>query len=407
MDPVRRHYETYPYPERDPADEAKRLIEGSPSDPREIDHFLFRGRRDWSKPFRALVAGGGTGDGLIQLAARLAAAKVPADITYVDMSEASRAVAEARAAARGLTIRFETGDLVARAPELAAEGGPFDYIDCCGVLHHLPEPQAGFDALSAALSDEGGMGLMVYAPYGRTGVYPLQEAFQSLLADDAPEQKVARAKATLKSLPQTNWFLRNEHLSDHEQGDAGLYDLLLHDRDRPYTIEELCASLGAAGLGLVSVLEPVRYDPLQYLPDDPVLAERVKAMAPAARLGLGERLAGNIRTHVVYAARTARAGKAMAPLSPEARPRLRGVAPRALAVEAQKKGRLRIAFSGHRHALPLDKSLAPILARLDGRPLGAIAREGGMDWLLFAQKFGPAWRALTSANLLHCSERLP
>ena len=30
MDPVRRQYETYPYPERDPADEAKRLIEGSP-----------------------------------------------------------------------------------------------------------------------------------------------------------------------------------------------------------------------------------------------------------------------------------------------------------------------------------------------------------------------------------------
>ncbi len=40
MDPVRRQYETYPYPERDPADEARRLIEGSPSHPVEIDHFL-------------------------------------------------------------------------------------------------------------------------------------------------------------------------------------------------------------------------------------------------------------------------------------------------------------------------------------------------------------------------------
>ena len=57
MDPVKRHYETYPYPERDPADETARLIVGSPSQPLEIDHFLFAGARDWSVPFRVLVAG--------------------------------------------------------------------------------------------------------------------------------------------------------------------------------------------------------------------------------------------------------------------------------------------------------------------------------------------------------------
>ncbi|MEO1686662.1 MAG: class I SAM-dependent methyltransferase, partial [Pseudomonadota bacterium] len=113
MDPVRAQYEAYPYPERDPADEARRLIVGSPSHPQEIDHFLFRGRRDWSRPFRALVAGGGTGDGLIMLAQLLADAGCPAEITYLDLSEASRAVAQARAAARGLTsIDFRTGDLL-------------------------------------------------------------------------------------------------------------------------------------------------------------------------------------------------------------------------------------------------------------------------------------------------------
>jgi len=31
-DPVRDQYETLPYPERDPADEVRRLITGSPSD---------------------------------------------------------------------------------------------------------------------------------------------------------------------------------------------------------------------------------------------------------------------------------------------------------------------------------------------------------------------------------------
>ena len=68
---VREQYEAYPYPERNPKDEKSRLITGSPSHPLEMDHYLWGGARDWSKPLRALVAGGGTGDGLVQLAATL------------------------------------------------------------------------------------------------------------------------------------------------------------------------------------------------------------------------------------------------------------------------------------------------------------------------------------------------
>jgi methylase of polypeptide subunit release factors len=113
MSDVEAQYEAYPYPERDPADEAKRLIVGSPSHPVELDHYLFAGRRDWSAPFRALVAGGGTGDALIQLAQVLASAGRAAKITYLDLSTAARGVAEARAAARGLTnIEFHTGSLL-------------------------------------------------------------------------------------------------------------------------------------------------------------------------------------------------------------------------------------------------------------------------------------------------------
>src|SRR6056297_2647844 len=68
---VRAQYEAYPYPARDPAEEKKRLITGSPSHVLEVDHFVFEGARDWSKPLRVLVAGGGTGDALIQLAQQM------------------------------------------------------------------------------------------------------------------------------------------------------------------------------------------------------------------------------------------------------------------------------------------------------------------------------------------------
>ena len=61
---------------------------------------------------------------------------------------------------------------IARADELEA---PFDQIVCTGVLHHLPDPDAGLGALRDVLKPDGAMNIMVYAPYGRTGIYMLQE----------------------------------------------------------------------------------------------------------------------------------------------------------------------------------------------------------------------------------------
>ncbi len=64
-------YEAYPYPKRDPRDEAKRLVVGSPSHIREIDHWVFGAARPASRPLNALVAGGGTGDATIMLAQQM------------------------------------------------------------------------------------------------------------------------------------------------------------------------------------------------------------------------------------------------------------------------------------------------------------------------------------------------
>ena len=92
-------YEAYPYPARDPADEAKRLIVGSPSHLREIDHWVFGATRPASRPFRALIAGGGTGDAAIMLAQHLARAGRPGRVTYLDRSGTAMGIARARAAA--------------------------------------------------------------------------------------------------------------------------------------------------------------------------------------------------------------------------------------------------------------------------------------------------------------------
>ncbi len=400
MDPVRQQYESYPYPARDPADEAHRLITGTPSHPVEIDHFVFRGQRDWSAPFRALVAGGGTGDGLIMLAQKLADIGCPAEITYLDLSEASRAIAEARASARGLDIRFVTGDLMT-APDL----GPFDYIDCCGVLHHLPDPDAGFRALGDALDPDGGIGLMVYAPHGRSGVYPLQDAFGTLCADAPPADRVAFAKEVLERLPEAHPLKRNLVVGDHHSSDAGLYDLLLHSRDRAYSVAELLGALDGAGLGLVSFVEAARYDPRHYLPKGPATSERLQNLSVAERWAVAEQLSGTMKTHIAYAVPSARADKAMArPTQAEARPHLAGVDPRALAQQIASRGRVSVTIDTFALNLEIPRSAAPLIAKANGqRTLGEIA--AGQDWMAFSQVWAPVHRALSGVNLLHYSQK--
>src|SRR3954471_17682214 len=200
-DPVRTQYEALPYPPRDPRDEAKRLVTGSPSRLPEVNHYVFGGRRDFAKPFRALVAGGGTGDAAIMLAQQLAdIGAAQSEVVYLDWSTASRGVAEARAKVRKLAnLKFVSGSLL-EYESLAL--GTFDYIDCCGVLHHLPDPPATLAALVASLAPDGGMGMMLYGRLGRTGVYPAQTMLRELLAeaDDVPA-RLLMAKKLIAQLP--------------------------------------------------------------------------------------------------------------------------------------------------------------------------------------------------------------
>ncbi len=149
-------YEAYPYPQRDPRDEAKRLVVGSPSHLREVDHWIFGARRPAAAPLRALVAGGGSGDATVMLAQQMTDQGRAGTVTWLDRSAGARKVAGARVAARRLSnVAFEEGSIL----DLPGSGlGPFDYIDCCGVLHHLPDPLAGLRALVSVLARAAGWG---------------------------------------------------------------------------------------------------------------------------------------------------------------------------------------------------------------------------------------------------------
>src|SRR5437899_2493877 len=137
---VRDQYEAFPYPPRNPADEKVRL-ENSWHDFLElINFYCFKGRNNFSQECRVLVAGGGTGDQTIFLAEQLRYNR-RAEVVHLDISDKCNEIAKRRAEVRKLANITWVRGSVLDLPSLKL--GPFDYINCVGVLHHLEDPKAG------------------------------------------------------------------------------------------------------------------------------------------------------------------------------------------------------------------------------------------------------------------------
>ena len=399
---VRAQYEAYPYPDREPGDEAHRLITGSPSHLLEIEHFVLAGGR--SDNLRALVAGGGTGDGAIMLAQQLAD-RGSGSVTYLDMSTASLAIAKSRAEVRGLAnISFYHGSLL-DLPNMDWE--PFDYIDCCGVLHHLAAPGEGLAALTSVLVEQGGLGLMLYGELGRTGVYPAQRAIARLVASDPADESLDLARRLVAAMPAGNWLKRNEHLSDHLAGDdAGFHDLLLHSRDRAYLVDEIAKLMASAGLRITGFLPPGAYDPGQYL-DDPELRARAADLPLLERWALAEELSGAMKTHVFYAVRQGNeTGGVATGFAPSMVPVLREMTPERLAASLEKSPGLSAKLGGQERQFELPEGAAAIVALIDGRrslrQIHGRLRAGGakLSWPDFEAKFVVIFDVLHALTLL-------
>lgn len=321
---VKSQYEALPYPPCNPEDERKRLVLTWLEDLPMINHYCFAGKQSFKNGFRALVAGGGTGDATIFLAEQLRAiGATNAEIVHLDMSEASTALARERARIRGLSNITWVNYSLLSLPALGL--GKFDYINCSGVLHHLADPDLGLRALRSVLKDDGAIGLMLYATTGRTGVYQMQSLMR--LVNDAQtereaedQRKIANTRDLLGSLPPSNWFMRSQDLHhDHKLGDAGIYDLLLHSQDRSYTVGELFDWLGGEH-GLHLAFSDVQRGRSPYLPHmvlgskPPAMAAQLRKLPLRQQYEMAELMIGNIITHSLYltqgASRTSPYGKA-------------------------------------------------------------------------------------------------
>lgn len=296
---IRAFYERHPYPG------PLNTLDGSRAEfndrqARICEHHLF-----WpAEPFREnrsiLIAGCGT----VQ-AARHARRWPQARVVGTDISEASLA------ATRALKQRYGLGNLELRHLAIEESGQldeTFDQIICTGVLHHLPDPDAGLSALRQVLAPRGAMHLMVYAPYGRAGIYLLQD-YAQLLGLGSTQAEIRDFAAALKFLPKGHPLWAMLRSSPELQYDAGLTYALLHPQDRPYSVPQLYAFIARCGLSFGRWLRQAPYLPDCGAPHSTPHHARLATLAAAAQYAAMELYRGTMMHHSAILYRDDEAGE--------------------------------------------------------------------------------------------------
>jgi SAM-dependent methyltransferase len=235
-----------------------------------------------------LVAGCGTSQAAIH-----ALREPDARVTAIDISETS--LDHTRELQRKYGLRNLDLHRLA-VEEVGKLGRVFDQIVCTGVLHHLPDPDIGLASLRSVLAPHGAMQVMVYATYGRAGIYMMQE-YCRLLGIGAAEGELRELCATIESLSFEHPIAGVSRKVKDFTYPAALADALLHPEDRAYTVLELYAWLKRCGLSFGRWVEQAPYLPqcgaIAGLPH----AARLSSLIPPLQHAAVELLRGTMTRH--------------------------------------------------------------------------------------------------------------
>lgn len=290
---VREFYERHPYPPPVDSLDGYRQRWHDPQR-RRADHHLFWPTRPFRDDPSILIAGCGTSQ-----AAKHALRWPAARVTGIDLSATSIARTEA------LKQKYELRNLELRQLPIeraGALGAEFDQIVCTGVLHHLADPDAGLRALRTVLAPGGTMHLMVYAPYGRTGIYMIQELCRRL-GIGAGEADIPDLMAALEALPPGHPLRTLLREAPDFRDAAAIADALLHPRDRAYSVPQLFQLLAGAGLTFGRWIKQAPYDAACGVLDRIPQSVRLARLAPAEQAIAAELFRGTMVRHSAIAHR--------------------------------------------------------------------------------------------------------
>ena len=291
---VRTFYEHHPYPP--PVDSLEKYRQfGQDRQKRRVDYHLFWPVRPYREDLSILIAGCGTSQ-----AAKHALRWPAAQVTGIDFSETSVRCTEE------LKRKYNLNNLqvcqlpIERVNELETS---FDQIICTGVLHHLADPDAGLRALRGVLKPDGGaMHLMVYAPYGRTGIYMLQE-FCRRIGIHADEEGIRDLIAALTALPPGHPLENLLRGAPDFRQEAALADALLNPQDRSYSVPQLFDFIEKAGLTFGRWMKQAPYTPQCGVISKIPQTSRLKKLSVAEQYSAVELFRGTMIRHSMVAYR--------------------------------------------------------------------------------------------------------
>jgi SAM-dependent methyltransferase len=289
---VRAFYEDHPYPP--PVDDLEKYRAWQDPHKRRAEYHLLWPSRSFQDDQSILVAGCGTSQAAKQ-AMRWPAARV----TGIDFSETSVRCTEE------LKRRYKLDNLKVRHLPIEQAGeleASFDQIVCTGVLHHLPDPEAGLRALRGLLKPGGAMNIMLYAPYGRAGIYMLQE-FCKRIGISATNVEIRDLIDALKALPAGHPLQNLLRDAPDFRNEAAIADALLHPCDRAYSVPQLFDFLERGGLKFGRWVRQAAYSPrcgvMAQLPQ----ASRMQQMTLEEQYAATELFRGTMVRHSVIAYR--------------------------------------------------------------------------------------------------------
>ncbi|MGA7570489.1 MAG: class I SAM-dependent methyltransferase [Candidatus Aquilonibacter sp.] len=298
-DEVSAFYEMHPYPPAvDDLVAYRRLWDDVR---RRVDAHLFWHNEPYRDNRSVLVAGCGT----VQ-AAHYAVRWPNARVVGIDVSAISVEFTQTLKRDHALQ-NLEVYQLpVERATEL---GQTFDHVVCTGVLHHLADPDAGLRALHDVLARDGALHLMVYAPYGRAGVYMLQDYCRRLgiAPSDAAIHELA---AALRALPPDHPLVPLLRNSLDFADTGAMADALLHPRDRAYSVPQLYEFLAGADLEFGRWIRQAPYLPQCGAIATTPHAAKIAALAPREQHAAIELFRGTMVRHSAVAYRSDRSTQA-------------------------------------------------------------------------------------------------
>jgi len=236
--PVRQMYEANPYPRWLHVTPAVRQVDASD---RLIAQYPHLGPLPKSEgPMQILMPGIGTG----RLAVWAAQRYHHVQITAVDLSIQSLAYGKYMAESYGISnIDFRQGDL------LALEG-QYERIECIGVLHHLENPEAGFERLVSCLKQGGVIQIMLYAEAARRDIWRLRTRL-GLSHTNMSFDEIRRIRARILrddgDLAAFNGLARRPDF----HSTSGFRDLILHVQESTFTLSRLRRMIEAANVRFI------------------------------------------------------------------------------------------------------------------------------------------------------------